>query len=76
MLQLYLIDIIEFTWKCAVDGCCLFAYQLPSKGTISIVPLIYTFSECNRQQFDMQLVHCICLKFEIMLTSLFQSHEW
>ena len=32
---------IEFTWKCAVDGCCLFAYQLPSKGTISIVPLIY-----------------------------------
>ena len=28
-------------WTCAVDRCCLFAYQLPSKGTISIAPLIY-----------------------------------
>ena len=28
-------------WKCAVDGCCLFPYQLPSQGTISIAPLIY-----------------------------------
>ena len=38
-VTLYLINIIEFTWKCAVDGCCLFAYQLPSKELSESCPL-------------------------------------
>ena len=39
LLQLCLIYIIEFIWKCAVDGCCLFAYQLPSKELSTLRPL-------------------------------------
>ena len=35
-----------------------------------------TFKNEKRQQFDMQLVYYIRLKFEIMLTFIFQSCEW
>ena len=43
---LLLMSVHILPWKCAVDGCYLFAYQLPSKGTISIAPPIYGFAKC------------------------------
>ena len=43
----------EITWKCAVDGCCLFACQLPSKELSALHPLYTILGSA----FMMQLVY-------------------
>ena len=68
----------QVSWYSGVhEGFTVFYVVHPTfKNEKSCRCINHTFSECNRQQFDMQLVYYIRLKFEIMLTFIFQSCEW